>query len=212
MHADRALDFAAPAEQAAQSEVQLDCLRIDLDHLDERFDGLVGLLIDEEVEAAEVRGRQRARFGQQLLDIDARGQPSESEEKIGKPSNHHSSNSISQQTMLACDVQRWLGPGAAEMAGEPRSAEPPVSVIKALILGSARAALISALSFSTISTGVALGTPSPHHETALYPGTKTAHAWDVRQRFQTLGGSNREGTQPAGRDVLRSRGSAPNIN
>ena len=46
VHADRALDLAAPAEQAAQREVQLDRLRIDLDHLDERLDGLVGLLID----------------------------------------------------------------------------------------------------------------------------------------------------------------------
>ena len=54
MHADRALYLAAPAEQAAQREVQLHRLRIDLDHLDERLDGLVGLLIDEEVEPAEV--------------------------------------------------------------------------------------------------------------------------------------------------------------
>ena len=55
VHADRALDLAAPAEQAAQREVQLDGLRIDLDHLDERLDRLVGLLVEQEVEALEVR-------------------------------------------------------------------------------------------------------------------------------------------------------------
>ena len=80
VHADRALDFAAAAEQAAQREVQLDGLRIDLDHLDERFDGLVGLLVDEKVETPEVGGGQRARLGQQLLDVDARGEPAQAEE------------------------------------------------------------------------------------------------------------------------------------
>ena len=51
VHADRALDLAVPAEQDAEREVQLDGLRIDLDHLDERLDRLVGLLVQQEVEA-----------------------------------------------------------------------------------------------------------------------------------------------------------------
>src|SRR5262249_30896407 len=38
VHADRAVVFAAPTEEAAEREVQLDRLRIDLDHLDERLD------------------------------------------------------------------------------------------------------------------------------------------------------------------------------
>ena len=46
-------------------------------------------------------------------------------------------------------------------AGEPAKRVPPKSASRALILGSARAALISLLSFSTISAGVFLGAPMP---------------------------------------------------
>ena len=80
VHADGAFHFPAPAEQAAQGKMQLDGLGIHLDHLDERLDGLVRLLIDEEVETAKVRRRQRARLGQKLFDVDARREPSQAEE------------------------------------------------------------------------------------------------------------------------------------
>src|SRR5262249_965922 len=46
-------------------------------------------------------------------------------------------------------------------AGEPASTTPPRSTSLAFSLGSARPALISILSFSTISAGVFLGTPTP---------------------------------------------------
>src|SRR5262249_56704879 len=46
-------------------------------------------------------------------------------------------------------------------AGETTSGVPPKSESRALILGSARAALISLLSLSIISTGGGLGTPTP---------------------------------------------------
>jgi hypothetical protein len=81
VHADRAVVLAAPAKQAAQREMQLDRLRIDLDHLDEGLDRLVGLLVEEEVEALEVRTRKRTRFRHDLADIDARGDPAEAEEQ-----------------------------------------------------------------------------------------------------------------------------------
>ncbi len=81
MHADRALDFAAPAEEAAQREMQLDRLRVDFDHFDERLDRLVGLLVQQKVEPLEIGHRQRARFGHELLDVDARGEPAEREEQ-----------------------------------------------------------------------------------------------------------------------------------
>ena len=45
-------------------------------------------------------------------------------------------------------------------AGESASTSPPRSARRALILGSARPALISLLSFSTISAGVAFGAPN----------------------------------------------------
>ena len=51
-------------------------------------------------------------------------------------------------------------------AGEPTNGVPPRSASFAFILGSARPALISLLSLSTISTGVALGAPMPSHALA----------------------------------------------
>src|ERR1700736_4068484 len=49
----------------------------------------------------------------------------------------------------------------------------PTSASRAFILGSARPALISLLSLSTISAGVFLGAPAPNHTLASYPGTKS---------------------------------------
>src|SRR5688572_7455122 len=60
VHADRAVDLAAAAEEAAERELQLDRLRVLLGHLQERLDRLVGLLVQQEIEAPEVRRRQRA--------------------------------------------------------------------------------------------------------------------------------------------------------
>src|SRR5262245_6460228 len=51
----------------------------------------------------------------------------------------------------------------AKSAGESTSTSPPRSASRALILGSARPALISLLSLSTISVGVFLGAPMPNH-------------------------------------------------
>src|SRR5436190_4176276 len=81
VHADRALGLAAPAEQASQREVQLDRLRVDLDHLDEGLDRLVGLLVEQEIEVLEIRARQLPRFREQLLDVDARREPAQPEEQ-----------------------------------------------------------------------------------------------------------------------------------
>src|SRR5262245_23034129 len=53
----------------------------------------------------------------------------------------------------------------AKSAGEPGSASPR-SARRTFILGSARAALTSLLSCSTISAGVFLGTPTPYHDVA----------------------------------------------
>src|SRR5262249_955965 len=47
-------------------------------------------------------------------------------------------------------------------AGDPGSGVPPRSARRAFILGSSRAALPSLLSWSTISAGVAFGTPRPN--------------------------------------------------
>src|SRR3954452_10470752 len=81
MHADGAVVFAAAAEEAAEREMEIYRLRVDLHHLDEGLDRLVGLLVQQEVEALEIRTRQRARLGDDLADVDARRHPAEAEEK-----------------------------------------------------------------------------------------------------------------------------------
>src|ERR1700722_9727090 len=50
---------------------------------------------------------------------------------------------------------------------------PPRSAIRAFILGSSRAALVSLLSRSMISAGVSLGATIPCQPLASYPGTKS---------------------------------------
>src|SRR6516164_6310911 len=61
----------------------------------------------------------------------------------------------------------------AKSAGEPGRVVAPNSASRAFILGSARPALISLLSLSTISVGVFLGAPTPNQGLASYPGTKS---------------------------------------
>ena len=81
VHARRALDLALAPEKAAEREMQVDRLRIDLDDFDERLDRLVRLLVQQEVEPAKVRQRQRPRLAQQVLDVDPRGDPAQPEEQ-----------------------------------------------------------------------------------------------------------------------------------
>src|SRR4051812_10804597 len=81
VHADRAVVLAASAKQAAEREMQLDRLGVDFHNLDERLDRLVRLLVQQEVESLEVRARQRARLRDEVADIDARGDPAQSEEQ-----------------------------------------------------------------------------------------------------------------------------------
>src|SRR6266705_1531133 len=112
MHANRALGLAAAAEQAPQGEVQLDRLRVDLDHLDESLDRLVGLLVEQEVETLEVRARQLPRFPQELLDVDARREPAQPEEQ-GEPE---------QPPELEVHGESGLTPAAAKCGCPPRAA------------------------------------------------------------------------------------------
>src|SRR5262249_29632799 len=66
-----------------------------------------------------------------------------------------------------------LGLGGNELckvAGRARKSSATELVSRALILESARLALISALSLSTISVDVFLGAPTPYHWLASKPG------------------------------------------
>ncbi len=77
MHANRAVGLTAAAEQITQREVQLNRFRVELDDFDKRIDRLVGLLIEQEIQAAEVRTRQVGAFRQQRLEVVACGHPAE---------------------------------------------------------------------------------------------------------------------------------------
>ncbi|MNS98223.1 hypothetical protein D3C72_1325850 [compost metagenome] len=79
VHANRALRFAAAAEQVAQREVHIGRFRVQLDDFDEGVDGLVMLLIKQEIQALEIIARQAARFGHQLMNVHTRGNPAQRE-------------------------------------------------------------------------------------------------------------------------------------
>ena len=91
-------------------------------------------------------------------------------------------------------------------AGEPESTVPPRSAIRALILGSARPALISLLSLSTISTGVFLRRADAEPCAGLVARHEFAHSREVRQRLRARRGRHRQRAQLAGPDVLDRRG------
>ena len=54
VNADRAFHLAAPPVDAAEREVRLDGLVVDVDHAQEDFERLVGLLVQQETEALEI--------------------------------------------------------------------------------------------------------------------------------------------------------------
>ena len=77
MHADRAVGLAAPAKQVAERKVQFDGFGIELRDFDEGVDRLVVLLVEQEVQAAEVRARQIRVFGQQRFQVIAGRHPAQ---------------------------------------------------------------------------------------------------------------------------------------
>src|SRR5262249_38515762 len=85
-------------------------------------------------------------------------------------------------------------------AGEPDSGVPPISASRALIVGSARPALTSRLSRSTMSAGVPFGAAMPKHQLASQPGNKACNGRNVGQRFGTFARAHRERPQPVGAD------------
>ena len=56
VHADRALDLAAPAKQMAQGEMGLERVVVDFRHLHEQLEGLVRAAIQHEIQTANVVG------------------------------------------------------------------------------------------------------------------------------------------------------------
>ena len=100
----------------------------------------------------------------------------------------------------------FVGDELAEVGGRAaRAPSPPRSASRAFILGSARAALISLLSLSTISAGVFFGAPTPIPDARLVARHEFAHGRDVRQRLRARRGGHRQRAQLAGPDVLDRR-------
>ena len=60
VQADRAIDFAAAAEQMAERDLGLEGVLVEFRDAQEHLDRLVGLLVEQVVEAAEIRRRQPA--------------------------------------------------------------------------------------------------------------------------------------------------------
>ena len=54
VHADRPIDFAAAAEEIAEREMRLNGIAVELGELQEHLDRLVGLFVQQVVEAAEI--------------------------------------------------------------------------------------------------------------------------------------------------------------
>ena len=75
VHPHAPLVFAAAAEQVAARKVQLLRVGVVLHRLDERVDGLVLLLIEQEVQATEVGLRRLPVLELQLAQVEARGEP-----------------------------------------------------------------------------------------------------------------------------------------
>ena len=81
MHADGAVCFTTSAKQAAKREMQLDRLRIDTHRLDELVDSLVGLLVQQEVEAIQIGPGQGSGFVNDLPDVDTGCEPAQRKEE-----------------------------------------------------------------------------------------------------------------------------------
>ncbi|MNS76524.1 hypothetical protein D3C72_1100730 [compost metagenome] len=81
MDADRALGLAPAAEQRAQRKVEFGGFRVEPGHLDEGVDGLVRLLVEQEIEALEIRARQCALLADQLAQVEPRRHPAKAKDK-----------------------------------------------------------------------------------------------------------------------------------
>src|SRR5262249_44031429 len=84
----------------------------------------------------------------------------------------------------------------------PLNTVPPCSTSRALIMGSATAALICLLSFSTISGGCAPRRANSIPCTRLIARYEIAHGWNVRQCLQADRRGHCQGSYLARADVL----------
>ena len=79
MHPHGAFVLAAAAKQVAQRKVQFGGVRVVLNRFDEGIDGLVLLLVEQEIQTLEIGFRGLAIFKAQLAQIEPRGQPTQAE-------------------------------------------------------------------------------------------------------------------------------------
>ena len=77
VHADGALSLATPAKKIAKRKVQFNGLGIDLRHFEKRVDGLVGLLVEQEIEPLKIGAWQGAGLMNHLPHINASSSPTQ---------------------------------------------------------------------------------------------------------------------------------------
>src|SRR6516164_10812044 len=91
---------------------------------------------------------------------------------------------------------------ASKSAEEPANIALPRSERRACTWGSARIALISLLSLSTIAPGVLLRRPMVHHWLRLVARHKISRWWKIGQCFKAHCGCHRQSAKSAGPDML----------
>src|SRR5713226_7514607 len=83
-----------------------------------------------------------------------------------RPADHSALILVPENSTTLPHFSTSLAMNLPKSAGEPGSGVPPSSAIRAFVLGSAKPALSSLLSLSTISAGVPLGAPTPNQALA----------------------------------------------
>src|SRR5262245_36859540 len=125
--------------------------------------GQSGHALPEQLRQICARMRHMQRSNRSLLDHPRRGGGGSRNGRYGIFAQDRADQStLMAASLITLDHFSVYAPmNVRNSAGEPASTVPPRSAIRAFVLGSVRAALISWLSLLMISTGVFLGAPTP---------------------------------------------------
>jgi hypothetical protein len=114
VHPDRALGFAAATKQAAESKMQFDGLRINLDGFDKRLDRTIRLLVEQKVEALKI-GAWKGLDSLTRCRMSTRAAAHPNPKNSGKNSSCQYSNSIMHSTLWSWATPEALSPGRLQV-------------------------------------------------------------------------------------------------
>ena len=118
VEADGAVDLAAAAEQAAQRHVGLHRVLVDLGQFQEHLDGLVGLLVEEVVQALEIL------VAEQLLLLVGRAAPDRAGQPPAQVNRDRQQQDQAEFNHCRCSVGpggwKWIAPCAGGRAAASR--------------------------------------------------------------------------------------------